>query len=66
MTAGKRITWSILRAIGGVPLPFQCTTDSSFCAKVFVKEKDTVGFPKNSDPYGGRFIVEGNHIRDEA
>jgi hypothetical protein len=72
MTAGKRITWSILLAISGGSFAFPVyavdlngawATDSSVCAKVFVKEKDTVDFRKDSDLYGGGFIVEGNYIR---
>ncbi len=42
------------------------TTDATNCAKVFVKENNRVSMARNSDFYGGGFIVEGNQIRGPA
>jgi hypothetical protein len=75
MTTGKRIAWSTLILVnwGSCAFPVYAidlngawATDSSVCAKVFVKEMDTVGFRKDSDIYGGGFIVEGNYIRGQG
>ena len=42
------------------------TTDSSNCGKVFVKKNNKISLTRNSDVFGGGFIVEGNQIRGQA
>lgn len=42
------------------------TTDDSNCAKVFAKKNNRVSMTRNSDVFGGGFIVEGNQIRGQA
>jgi hypothetical protein len=38
-------------------------TDKAVCNKVFVKKGNKVSFAKNSDVYGGGFIIDGKEIR---
>jgi len=38
-------------------------TDASLCDKVFVKKGNTRSFARDSDVYGGGFIMEGRRIR---
>jgi hypothetical protein len=40
-------------------------TDASVCNKVFVKKGDTISFMKESDEFGGGFIIEGNRVRGQ-
>jgi hypothetical protein len=40
-------------------------TDASVCSKVFVKKGNEISFARDSDQYGGGFIVEGNKIRGQ-
>ena len=40
-------------------------TDVSVCNKVFVKNGDTISFARDSDQYGGGFIMEGNKVRGQ-
>jgi hypothetical protein len=40
-------------------------TDASVCNKVFVKNGDTISFARDSDQYGGGFILEGNKVRGQ-
>jgi hypothetical protein len=40
-------------------------TDAAVCAKVFVKNGGTISFVRDSDQYGGGFIVEGNKVRGQ-
>ena len=42
------------------------TTDDSNCAKVFVTKNNKLTMTRNSDVFGGGFIVEGNQIRGQA
>jgi hypothetical protein len=42
------------------------TTDESNCNKVFVKKNNKISMTRNSDIFGGGFIVEGNQIRGQA
>ena len=42
------------------------TTDDSNCAKVFITKNNKLTMTRNSDVYGGGFIVEGNQIRGQA
>jgi hypothetical protein len=42
------------------------TTDTSNCTKVFVRKNGTVSMTRNSDVYGGGFIVQGNQLRGQA
>jgi hypothetical protein len=42
------------------------TTDASNCDKVFVKKDNRISMTRNSDVFGGGFIVEGNLIRGQA
>jgi hypothetical protein len=40
--------------------------DNSNCGKVFVKKNNKISMTRNSDVFGGGFIVEGNQIRGQA
>ena len=42
------------------------TADASNCGKVFVKKSNRISMTRNSDVFGGGFIVEGNKIRGQA
>src|SRR4249920_3729717 len=42
------------------------TADDSNCAKVFVTKNNKLTMTRNSDVFGGGFIVEGNQIRGQA
>lgn len=42
------------------------TTDNSNCAKVFVTKNNRISMTRNSDVYGGGFIVQGNQIKGMA
>lgn len=42
------------------------TTDASNCGKIFVTKNNRLSMTRNSDVYGGGFIVEGNQIRGQA
>ena len=42
------------------------TTDDANCAKVFVKRNGKISMTRNSDVYGGGFIVQGNQMRGQA
>ncbi len=41
------------------------TADAKNCDKVFVKKSNRISMARNSDVFGGGFIVEGNQIRGE-
>jgi hypothetical protein len=41
------------------------STASSACSQVFEKRDGAVSFRRDSDQYGGGFIVEGNRIRGQ-
>jgi hypothetical protein len=41
-------------------------TDDSNCHKVFVKKNNKISMTRNSDIFGGGFIVEGNQIRGQS
>ncbi len=40
-------------------------TDGSACGKVFVKNGGAISFQKDSDQFGGGFIMEGNKVRGQ-
>ena len=40
-------------------------TDATVCSKVFVKNDSPISFQKDSDRYGGGFIMEGNSVRGQ-
>jgi hypothetical protein len=40
-------------------------TDASICNKVFVKKGETMSFARDSDQYGGGFILEGNKVHGQ-
>jgi hypothetical protein len=40
-------------------------TDASVCNRVFEKKGGTISFARDSDQFGGGFIVEGNKIRGQ-
>lgn len=40
-------------------------TDASVCNKVFVKKGDSISFARDSDQFGGGFIMESNKIRGQ-
>ncbi len=40
-------------------------TDGSACGKVFVKNGGAISFQKDSDQFGGGFIIEGNKVRGQ-
>ena len=42
------------------------TSDESNCAKIFVTNNNKLTMTRNSDAYGGGFIVEGNQIRGQG
>ena len=42
------------------------TTDDLNCAKVFVTKNNKLTMTRNSDVFGGGFIVEGNQMRGQA
>jgi hypothetical protein len=42
------------------------TADASNCNKVFVKKNNKISMTRNSDVFGGGFIVEGNLMRGQA
>src|SRR6476660_7611591 len=42
------------------------TADASNCNKVFVKKNNKISMTRNSDIFGGGFIVEGNQMRGQA
>ena len=42
------------------------TADDRNCAKVFIKRTDKMIMTRNSDVFGGGFVVEGNEIRGLA
>jgi hypothetical protein len=56
--------------IAGAPVrAFEITgywaTDPSACSKVFVKKDGAISFRKDSDQYGGGFILEADRIRGQ-
>lgn len=40
-------------------------TDASVCDKVFVKKGNVISFTRDSDQFGGGFIMEGNQVRGQ-
>jgi len=42
------------------------TADDRNCDKVFVKKNNKISMTRNSDVFGGGFIVEGNQMRGQA
>ena len=48
-----------------VDLSGSWTTDTTACDKVFVKKGGTISFQRDSDQYGGGFIMEGNKVRGQ-
>ena len=40
-------------------------TDASVCNKVFVKKGNSISFARDSDQFGGGFIMESNKIRGQ-
>ena len=42
------------------------TADAQNCNKVFVKKNNKISMTRNSDVFGGGFIVEGNLMRGQA
>jgi hypothetical protein len=42
------------------------TADASNCDKVFAKKNNKTSMTRNSDVFGGGFIVEGNQMRGQA
>jgi hypothetical protein len=72
-----KITWPTLIAIcaagwaafGSLALAVELNgswaTDASICNKVFVRKGETISFARDSDQYGGGFIVEGNKVRGQ-
>ena len=42
------------------------TTDDSNCGKVFVKKNNKISMTRNSDVFGGGFIIEGNQMRGQS
>jgi hypothetical protein len=42
------------------------TADDRNCNKVFVKKNNKISMTRNSDVFGGGFIVEGNQMRGQA
>ncbi len=42
------------------------TGDESNCNKVFVKKNNKISMTRNSDVFGGGFIVEGSKMRGQA
>jgi hypothetical protein len=42
------------------------TTDDSNCSKVFLRKNNKISMTRNSDVFGGGFVVEGNQIRGQA
>jgi len=42
------------------------TTDVSNCAKVFATKNNRISMTRNSDVYGGGFIVQGNQLKGQA
>jgi hypothetical protein len=65
----------MLFVVGGMMVSFSAnafdlngawTTDASNCAKVFVTKNNRLSMTRNSDVYGGGFIVQGNDLRGQA
>ena len=42
------------------------TQDDRNCAKIFVKQNNKMSMTRNSDRFGGGFIVEGNQIKGQG
>ena len=40
-------------------------TDASVCNKVFVKKSNSISFARDSDQFGGGFIMESNKVRGQ-
>jgi hypothetical protein len=58
--------WTTLAtAVSATDLNGAWATDASVCNKVFVKKGEHLSFTKDSDEYGGGFILEGNNVRGQ-
>ena len=54
---------TVATAAQAFDLSGQWATDSEACGKIFAKSGNKVSFRKDSDMFGGGFIVEGKRIR---
>src|SRR5277367_1446754 len=52
-------------AVSATDLNGAWATDASMCNKVFVKKGERLSFTKDSDEYGGGFILDGNNVRGQ-
>jgi hypothetical protein len=58
--------WTTLStAVSATDLNGAWATDASMCNKVFVKKGERLSFTKDSDEYGGGFILDGNNVRGQ-
>jgi hypothetical protein len=54
------------RSAAAIDLTGVWATDASVCDKVFAKKGNAVSFRRDSDIYGGGFIIDGRRIRGRS